>query len=602
MTNDVEVIKQRLDVADVVRDYLTLKQSGTHLKANCPFHHEKSASFMVNRERQIWHCFGCNEGGDIFTFVQRIENIDFREALRLLAEKAGVELTSSQKTEINRNEKTRFLDIVQMAASIYHRILRELPGAAGARDYLTRRGVSPEMIEQFQVGFSPTAWDLLTQYLLKKNFAINDLAQAGVTIVKTDGARTKQFDRFRGRIMFPIWDTHGRPIGFTGRILIETKDSGGKYVNTPETPLFHKGNVVYALHLAKAAIKEKEFAVLVEGQMDVIACHQSGMKNVVACSGTALTVEQLRLLKRYTDELRFAFDADEAGQHAAERSISLALAEGLVVKIISIPEGGGKDADECIKKDPAVWEAAVKNARPFIEHMMERAVPENQRTEIFKDARKKSEISQKIVSFIALLPSAIERDHWIQQAAMNLQTSPDALTELVRKARANPAPEKTTHTIDKGLTYVVDPKNRQMRSMLEERVMALLQEEFKLFGEASTQLDESFFSEPAYAALYKVWESGYTAASAPKTHGPTNFISTEAPVKDPTLELLLSAVYSELGSKERQAELRSLIKRLRDIYLTEQRELLIREIQLAERAGNKTRMSELLVRYQKLIS
>jgi len=592
MTNDVEAIKQRLDIVDVVRDYLTLKQSGSHFKAACPFHHEKSPSFMVNRERQIWHCFGCNEGGDIFTFVQRIENIDFREALRLLAEKAGIELTTSQRSEINRNEKTRYLDILQTTANVYHRILCEVAGASGAREYLARRGVTDTMITQFQIGFSPMAWDLMTQYLLKKNFALDDCAKAGVTIVKTEG-RARAFDRFRGRIMFPISDTHGRVIGFTGRILVETKDSGGKYVNTPETPLFHKGTVMYALHYAKSAIKEKGFVVLVEGQMDVIACHQIGMTNVVACSGTALTVEQLRLLKRYTDELRMAFDQDAAGQHASERSIALALAEGFVVKIIQIPDDAGKDADECIKKDRAVWDAAVAAAEPFMQHMMSSLVPAESSNVILKDARRKHELSQKIVSFIALLPSAIERDHWIQQASMVLRVSSDALAELTKRAKlSTPAPMRvaTEESTQRG--------GQQMRVLLEERIMALLQEEFQLLEEVSALIDPSQFSDTTHAALYKAWRTGYTLPTAPQTR--TTLMT--APVKDSTLELLLSAVYSDLGPAERQTELRILTKRLREIYLTEQRDSLIREIQQAESAGNTPRVSELLERYQKLIS
>jgi DNA primase len=593
MTNDVEIIKQRLDIVDVVRDYLTLKQSGAHFKANCPFHHEKSPSFMVNRERQIWHCFGCNEGGDAFTFVQRVENIDFREALKLLAEKAGIELTTSQKTEVNRNEKARLMEILDTSANVYHRILREVPGAQRARDYLTRRGVSAEMIEQFKIGFSSTSWSVMTEYLIKKSYTVEDCVNAGITISKTDGNRSRQFDRFRGRIMFPIWDSHGRIIGYTGRILVETKDSGGKYVNTPETPLFHKGNVIYALHLAKAAIKELGYAVLVEGQMDVIACHQAGFKNVVACSGTALTVEQLRLLKRYTDELRMAFDADAAGQHAAERSISLALAEGFVVKMITIPEGAGKDADECIKKDVAVWKQAVGDAKPFMEHMMGTLIPEEQRTAILKDPRVKHQLSQKIISFIALLPSAIERDHWIQQAAFNLQTSADALTQLIAGLRSNSARPKSEPLVKMdGEAHV-----SHMRIMLEERIMALLQEEFSLFGEVQKYIDGSYFVDPAYSALYNAWQNGYTSATAPKVG-----TAVQAPVKDPTLELLLSAVYSDLGSKERQDELGTLIKRFRDIYLTQQRETLIREIRRAEAAGNQMQLSELLIRYQKLIS
>ncbi len=314
------------------------------------------------------------------------------------------------------------------------------------------------------------------------------------------------------------------------------------------------------------------------------------MKNVVACSGTALTVEQLRLLKRYTDELRMAFDADSAGQQAAERSISLALAEGFVVKVISIPDGAGKDADECLKKNPEVWSAVVASAPPFMEHMMNVMMPDPDRAAILKDPRRKHQVSQKIASFIALLPSAIERDHWVQRAAMTLQVSSEALHDLIAHGRAagnKYVPKKAEETISHDII--------QMRRMLEERIMALLQEEFSLFGELQSQLDPDSFFDSSYGALYKAWNSGYTSATAPKGH-------TSAPVKDPTLELLLTAVYSELGSKERQTELRSLVKRLRDIYLTEQKELLTREIQQAETSGNKARLDELLVRYQTLIS
>ncbi len=590
MTNDVEAIKHRLDIVDVIRDYLTLKQSGAHFKATCPFHHEKSASFMVNREKQIWHCFGCSEGGDIFTFVQRIENIDFREALQLLAEKAGIELSSGVRSEVNKNERTRLLEMLQIAANVYHRILCELPGAAGAREYLEKRLVSSAILGSFQVGFAPTGWDVITQYFLKKGFTIEDCVKAGLTIAKTEGRRG-YFDRFRSRIMFPIWDTHGRVIGFTGRVLVETKDSGGKYMNTPETPLFHKGNVVYAIHYAKQAIKEAGYTVLVEGQMDVIACHQAGMKQVVACSGTALTVEQLRLLKRYTDELRIAFDADAAGQAAAERSIAIALAEGFVVKIIRIPEGAGKDADECIKKDPAIWSEAVKAAKPFMEHMMTQLIPEDRRADLQKDPRRKHQVSQKIVSFIKLLPSAIERDHWIQQASLLLQTGAEALTELMRRIQTSTLDQSAQKPIEDKLEREAK-RSRQIRSQLEERILALLQQEFSLFEEVRHVLPEDVIIDDTYRALYKEWTDQYTTGTTPKSG---------APVKDSTLELLVAASYSEMGQKERQAELRALTKRLREIYLTEHRETLIHEIQRAESTGDQPRLKTLLERYQKLI-
>ncbi len=578
--NDVEQIKQRLDIVDVVRDYLTVKQAGGHYKALCPFHHESSPSFMLNKERQIWHCFGCNEGGDIFSFVQRVENIDFREALKILAEKAGVELTNTTQSGLSQNERVRLLELLNSAAAVYHRILLELPGAGSARAYLERRGLSKSAIEIFQIGFSPDSWELITQYFQKKNTSAEDLVAAGLSILKTEG-RQRLFDRFRGRIMFPFHDAHGRVIGFTGRVLVETKDNGGKYMNSPETPLFHKGSAIYALHLAKQAIKEKKFAVLVEGQMDVIACHEIGMKNTIACSGTALTTEQLKMIKRYTDELRMAFDSDAAGQHAAERSVAIALAEGFTIKMIRIPEGAGKDADECIRKDKSVWEAAVANAAPFMEVLLQNISPT-----LAKDPKEKRLRAERFAQFIAMVPSAVERDHWIQHGSLQLGVAADTFQEIVLRARAgqNAASPQIQEKVTQN-------KGSTLRKLIEERVMALLQTEFCLFEEIRSQIPEDVISDDAYRALYKEWTNQYTAG----IHSPS------APIQDPTLELLLAASYADFGQKDRQSELRALAKRLRELYLTEHRESLIREIGLAEAASDTARVQELLQRYQKLI-
>lgn len=584
MSADVEQIKTRLDIADVIREYVTLKPAGAHLKACCPFHQEKSPSFMVNRQRQSWHCFGCNEGGDMFTFVQRIENIDFREALKLLADKAGVELTFSDRGEINRSQRARLLELLSTAAHVYERILREHPGANRARAYLDGRAVSDASRTQFQIGCAPTAWDVLTKYLLTKGYALEDCVAAGLTIVKTDGGQ-RAFDRFRGRIMFPICDAHGRVIGFTGRIIDEAQAlAGGKYVNTPETPLFHKGSVVYALHHAKQEIKTNGFVVLVEGQMDVIACHAAGMKNVVACSGTALTTEQLRILHRYTDELRMAFDADAAGQAAAERSIADALAEGFVVRIIRLPRDAGKDADECIKKNPAVWRTAVDTAPSFMDDILEQVAGMSARETFKTDPRMKDVAAKKICGFIALVPSAVERDHWIQRAAVALGTSPDALHELLVRARAQgtqpqrasqPAPVTTQNS-----------QQAALQRILEERLCALLQQQFSEFGVVSALLPPEALQQDLYRNLYEQWRTQYTVGA------------TIAPVSDPTLELLISAVYSDLDDTERVAEIHSLAKRLQTVYYSSQRELLLHEIKRAEHAGDEETTRALLARYQ----
>lgn len=590
MSAEVEQIKARLDIAELIREYLTLKQSGAHLKACCPFHQEKSPSFMVNKQRQIWHCFGCNEGGDIFTFIQRIENVDFREALKLLAEKAGVELSTSERSEINRSERARLLDLLQTAAHIYARILRDVDGAAGARAYLQRRGMTAAMQEQFMVGCAPTGWDTLTSYLLQKGFSIEDCASSGMTIVKDDG-NGKRFDRFRSRIMFPICDAHGRIIGFTGRILEQAADEKtGKYVNTPETPLFHKGNIVYGLNLAKQAIKTSGYVVLVEGQMDVIACHGAGMSNVVACSGTALTMEQLKLLHRYTDELRMAFDADAAGAAASERSIALALAEGFSVKIIRIPEGGGKDADECIQKNQETWKHAVEQALPFMEDLLVHLIPLEEHVTFARDPRRKDQLSKKIVSFIALIPSAVERDHWVQRASLELHTTSDALHELLMRARA-PVTTNRQNAITPERAPLDERNERQhsFQHLMEERLCALIQDQFNTFGSVSAVLSEDAFHDPAYRALYEQWQRTYVIGM------------TAAPVNDPMLELLVSAAYADLEAPDRAVEIHSLAKRLRSVYYSEQREQLLHEIKRAEAAGDEESTRALLARYQTFV-
>lgn len=369
MATDIQAIKDRIDIVQFIGEYLPMKKAGANWKAVCPFHNEKSPSFMVHPEKQIWHCFGCGKGGDIFTFVQEMESLEFIEALKLLAKRAGVEV-KLDRGESNQSQRNRLLEINSMAAYFFHHVLLELPGAENARHYLDDRQLKKQTILDWQVGYAPDQWELLTKYLLKKGFGIDDLVLSGLTI-KREGADARTgrgfYDRFRGRIMFPICDPHANVVGFTGRILVETENSGGKYVNTPETLLYEKSRILYGIQRAKTEIKSKDLAVLVEGQMDVIACHQAGMTNVVAASGTALTFEQIKLLKRYTNNIAMAFDADSAGERAGKRGIQIAVEEGMKVKVIVIPAGAGKDADECLKKNPQVWFEAVQSAQDVMD-------------------------------------------------------------------------------------------------------------------------------------------------------------------------------------------------------------------------------------------
>jgi len=324
----VDEIKSKLNVEEVIGGYLQLQRAGRNFKACCPFHNEKTPSFMVSPERQSWHCFGCNEGGDIFTFVMKIEGLEFIEALKLLADKAGVPL---QKVNYeNKGEKSNLSDIVEASKKFYKECLK-IKGGKKAYEYLRGRGLSDEMIQKFELGFAPDSWSLLSDYLKKKGFKEKDILGAGMTVKNEKG---RIYDRFRGRIMFPVNTVAAQTVGFSSRIMPGGDESSAKYINTPETLVYNKGRILYGLDKSKIFIRQKDQCMMVEGNVDVIASFQSGVNNVVATSGTALTVDQLRIIKRYTNNIVFSFDMDAAGVKAADRGIWMALEEGMNVSII----------------------------------------------------------------------------------------------------------------------------------------------------------------------------------------------------------------------------------------------------------------------------
>lgn len=431
--SDTQTIKDRIDVVQLLQEYLPLKKAGANWRANCPFHHEKTPSFMVHQEKQIWHCFGCGKGGDIFTFIQEMEGLDFPEALKILADRAGVKLETNFQSEINKSQKNRLLEINAKAAYFFHNFLMEMPSAQAARDYLSnKRLLKKQTILDWQIGYIPDQWDLLTKYLLKKGFAIDDLLASGL-LVKNENKKS-HYDRFRGRIMFPIADVYGNIVGFTGRILVEKENSGGKYVNTPQTLVYDKSRILYGLNKARQEIKAKDLAVVVEGQMDAIACHEAGMTNVVAASGTALTEEQVRLLKRYSTNIAMAFDTDSAGQTAAKRGIDVALTGGMNIKVIQIPEVAGKDADECLKKNPKVWFQAVEQAKGIMDWYFEIIIDKAD----LNNPKKKQSMAELLLVEINKIPYAVERDEWVKKLADRLGVEESVLREEIKKIKKYP--------------------------------------------------------------------------------------------------------------------------------------------------------------------
>ncbi len=599
---DTELIKQKLDIVDLVGEYVQLKPSGINHKGLCPFHQEKSPSFMVNRERQSWHCFGCSKGGDVFSFVQDVEGMDFVEALKMLANKAGVQLTNTFEDKAKSSQKNRIKEINGKAAAFYNHVLTKMDVSKAAQEYLKNRGLTEETIAEWQVGFIPEQWDLLTQYLLKKGYSIDDLIAAGLTI-KREGANAQSgkgfYDRFRGRIMFPIWDVHGNVVGFTGRVLVMTEKSGGKYVNTPVTPVYDKSSVVFGLNKAKQEIRKKNLVVMVEGQMDVIACHQAGMKNVVATSGTAMTEHQITLLKRYSENMNMAFDADAAGIKAAKRGIDLALEQGLHVKVIEIPEGKGEDPDDCLQQNPDVWFHSVDNASPVMDWYFSRAFAGKDTS----NPRQKQEIVDALLPEISRVPFAVEKDHWLQELAGRLGVDVAILREDIKrlsKTKELRTPN-SSHAPSEEQAPVQKKELSRAEKLFNRFLMALLGGKE---GQSLEQVDEGLFAAVGsfgYYPLYEQLKIQYSTTRSLDTEVIREIFQNQDG-ENPVDVLLMqgSMVLAGLSAVALKAEAQNTLTALHDLLKQTKLKELESMLKQAEAAKDNDRMKELLEQFQAL--
>jgi len=425
--DEVAEIKNRLEITEVVANYLPLKQSGRNLKAACPFHQEKSASFMVSPERGIYHCFGCNEGGDIFSFVMKMEGLEFREALEKLARQAGVELKArkGESADLNRR-RARIYEATELTARYFQATLVQNPKAL---EYvIKKRHLNRETVKAFQIGYAPDSWNALTDFLTKKGFSHEEMLEAGLAGQKE--GRNTVYDLFRGRLTFTICDRDGRPIGFTARVL---DDSLPKYLNTPQTPLYDKSSAIFGLHLAREAIRAGDEVVLVEGNMDVVASHQAGVLQVVATSGTALTLDQLRTLSKLTKNIKLAFDSDRAGLAATERAIELGQKLGLTLRMVEVH--GAKDADELIQQSPDAWRVAIGGAKYIIDYLIDRFEHDFDLTTSIG----KRQYADRLAANLRRLGDPVERDHYVKVLAGKLDIDEDAI-----KAKLNQT-EKSTY-------------------------------------------------------------------------------------------------------------------------------------------------------------
>ena len=449
--NEVEEIKSRLDIAEIVGQYIQLQKVGRTLKAPCPFHAEKTPSFIVSPDRQSWHCFGaCSTGGDVISFVMKREGIEFPEALRMLAERAGVQLKERRSSPEQEKTRQRLYAANDAAAGWYHQLLA---GDAGreAREYLQKRGLDSETIDTFQLGFSLDEWHAAQEHLTKVGFSERELLAAGLLV---DGERGAH-DRFRGRLTFPIWDIKGHVIGFGARAM---DDSQPKYLNTAQTPLFDKGGTLYALNHAQEAIRAETRAVVVEGYMDVIAAHQHGFRNVIAQMGTALTDRQVRILKRYTADVVLALDSDQAGTQAMirghdvviqaggddEQPVPVVNWRGLVtyqeaasveLRVAVLPQG--KDPDDVIRADAESWRTLIADAEPVLDYRLDAAAA----TVDLENPRGRSELVREFLPLLGAVTDPVVRAHYLQRLSRLSQTGEEELAALLtRPQRAANSP------------------------------------------------------------------------------------------------------------------------------------------------------------------
>lgn len=512
----VDDVKARLDIVDVVSGYVTLNKAGRNFKANCPFHNERTPSFVVNPERQSWHCFGaCATGGDAFTFVMRQEGLEFGDTLRLLAQKVGIDITPQSKGESDRRDA--LWSINQLAATFYQEQLAGKQGAE-AREYLKGRGVDKATAEKFQLGFSPGDWDGLKNYLKGLDASEEEAVQAGL-IYRNEQGRT--WDFFRGRLMFPIHDGRGRVAGFGARLMDGTPVSeqgyNPKYINTSATPIFDKRNTLYAMHMANSSIRESGTGVIVEGYMDVIAAHQFGYTNVVASMGTALTENQVGLLKSLATNFILALDPDVAGQEATLRSLEsswkvlggqMAAArnrsmgvlyerQAVNLKIAALPDG--RDPDELIRHDPKEWERITEAAEPLMDYLIP-AIASRFDT---STGPGKTQVVETIFPLIAA-QDAFDQDRYLRKLADAIGVTPETLKaslprpQAPRRRRADALPQNSSQNVS------ATTLNASPESALEDYTMALLMQRSE-FKEIMSEFPSEHFRSPEHREILSKW-------------------------------------------------------------------------------------------------
>ncbi len=554
----VEEVKSRLNIEDVISEYVQLKRAGRNWKGLSPFSDEKSPSFMVSPEKQIWHDFSSGKGGNVFSFIMEVEGLDFKEALELLARKAGIDLDQYRKKGSGARsgpDKERLYQLLDLSTKFYQ--VQFSRNRQSLEYVLQKRRFSKQTALEWRLGYSPNGGTALIEFLRSKGFQDAEMKAAGVTAQRYRGVG----DMFRGRIMIPLCDQQGRVIGFTARLLID-EPNAPKYINTPQTVLYDKSRHIFGLHLAKESIRKSKFVVVAEGNLDVIASHQAGVRQVVATAGTALTEQHLQGLSRFTGDIRLSFDADKAGLNATERAIPIASKVKVSLSIISIPSG--KDPDELIKQDAAKWQEIVQAPQDALDWLMDRY----KNVLDITTGSGKRQFSDIILKVVSELQDPVEKDHYMSEVAQLIGVSPDALqAKLTQTAAAAPRPKplKKLKVTPAQLDAIFQERQRVQNRLLS---MALMHPKVRII--ALEPLEEIMMLDDQAIHLLRFLKDH------PQFTGDTNQAETLRPIADyvKILSLHYEELYQGLESIELHNEVARLQAHLIESYVKIQKEYL----------------------------
>ncbi|HEX5744099.1 MAG TPA: DNA primase [Candidatus Saccharimonadales bacterium] len=576
----VDEVKQRLSIEDVVSEYVPLKRAGRNWRGLSPWTNEKTPSFMVSPEKQIWHDFSSSKGGNMFSFVMEVEGVDFKGALEILARKAGIDLEQYRSAGPRRGgpDKERLHELLDLSAKFYQ---VQFSKHKKALEYVFKqRKFTKETALEWKIGYSPNNGAALLDYAKKKGFTDKELQQAGLTARNYRGGTQ---DMFRGRLMIPLQDPQGRMIGFTARLL-DDEPNAPKYINTPQTALYDKSRHIYGLHLAKEAIRKSKFAVLVEGNMDVIASHQAGVRQVVATAGTALTEAHLKALGRFTGDIRLAFDADKAGAAATERAIPIASKVKVSLSMIGI--SSGKDPDDLIRKDPQLWEKAIGQHQYALDWLMDRYGKELD----LASAVGKREFSDVLLPVVRGLSDPVERDHYLGAIAKAIGTSRDVLEQkLSSVSDSEPPRRRRVRTSGEDLDKVAVENKKTQDKFLS---LLLMRPTLREFMDAMTP--EMLYDDPARELLQFLKKNpdfdGKKAAAAVKNIA--DYVKIQS--------LLYEELYQGVDLNELHEEAARLRTRLIENYVRSQKRKLAEQMEVADEAATRKLLAE-SKRYDELL-